>query len=309
MFERPIKWRKCGRILTPRPDLFWNQTHVSLPTVEWRRDSLVRVYFGGRDHLNRSRIGYADFDLDNLTDGGRVSKRPALELGELGTFDDNGVMPCSLVEDGNEKLLYYVGWNPRATTRFSFYSGLAISQDGGNYFVRYSRAPILERTDREPFVNASPMVIRDGLLWRMYYVSGEGWINPDLPRYNIKYAESDDGRSWRRDGHACIDFCAPGENALARPCVIKDGNFYRMWFSYKGGNYDLQHNYRIGYAESEDGKNFMRRDDLANIDVSSSGWDSEMVTYAFVFRCQGRFWMAYNGNSYGRNGFGLAVQE
>ena len=142
-----------------------------------------------------------------------------------------------------------LGWNPRATTRFSFYSGLAISRDGGNLFTRYSRAPILERTDREPFVNASPMVIRDGKLWRMYYVSGEGWIHPDLPRYNIKYAESDDGRRWRRDGHACVDFASPGEHALARPCVVKDGRVYRMWFAFKGANYDLQHNYRIGYAE------------------------------------------------------------
>jgi hypothetical protein len=143
----------------------------------------------------------------------------------------------------------------------------------------------------------------------MYYVSGEGWIHPDLPRYNIKYAESDDGRVWRRDGQVCVDFGPPGEHALARPCVVKDGTRYRMWFSYKGANYDLQHNYRIGYAESEDGKNFVRRDELANIDVSASGWDSEMVTYAFVFRLQDRLWMAYNGNNYGRNGFGLAVQE
>ena len=34
-----------------------------------------------------------------------------------------------------------------------------------------------------------------------------------------------------------------------------------------------------------------------------------MVTYGFVFRCRDRFWMAYNGNNYGRDGLGLAVQE
>jgi hypothetical protein len=306
MFDHPLKWRKLGRVLVPRVDLSWNQTHMSLPTVECRKGNLVRIYFGGRDYLNRSRVGYADLDLNN-PHAATISAQPALDLGELGTFDDNGVMPCSVVDDDKNKLLYYVGWNPRATTRFSFYSGLAISQDDGNHFERYSRAPILDRTDREPFVNASPMVIRDGDLWRMYYVSGEGWIHPDLPRYNIKYAESDNGRVWRREGHACIDFGAPGEHALARPCVVKDAQLYRMWFAYKGSNYDVQ--YRIGYAESEDGKNFIRRDDLANIEVSPSGWDSEMVTYAFVFRYQDRFWMAYNGNNYGRDGFGLAVQE
>jgi hypothetical protein len=308
MEMKPLKWRKLGRVLTPRIDLYWNQTHMSLPTVECRGGAIVRIYFGGRDHLNRSRVGYAEIDLDDIERGGAFGERPVLDLGELGTFDDNGVMPCSIVDDGDNKLLYYVGWNPRATTRFSFFSGLARSRDAGESFTRYSRAPILERTDREPFVNASPMVIRDGKLWRMYYVSGEGWIHPDLPRYNIKYAESDDGLAWRRDGHVCIGFARPGEHALARPCVVKDGAIYRMWFAYKGANFDLQHNYRIGYAESEDGKTFHRRDEFGNIDVSSDGWDSEMVTYAFVFRCRDRFWLAYNGNNYGRNGVGLAVQ-
>jgi hypothetical protein len=309
MFNQPIKWRKLGRILTPRIDLFWNQAYLSLPTVEPRGGSMARIYFGGRDHLNRSRIGFADVDLDQLDKGGRFSEKPALDLGELGTFDDNGVMPASIVDDNGRKLLYYVGWNPRATTRFSFYCGLAISQDDGQTFTRHSRAPILERTDREPFVNASPMVIHDGKIWRMYYVSGEGWIHPDLPKYNIKYAESDDGRVWRRAGHACIDFGMAGEHALARPCVVKDGNLYRMWFACKGTQYDLQNNYRMGYAESEDGRNFVRRDDLANLDVSASGWDSEMVCYGFVFKHNDRFWMAYNGNNYGRNGLGLAVQS
>ena len=108
MFEHPLKWHKLGRILTPRVDLFWNQTHLSLPTVECRGGNLVRIYFGGRDHLNRSRVGCAELDLNDL---GRSTFRaePVLDLGELGTFDDNGVMPCSIVDDGNEKLLYYVG--------------------------------------------------------------------------------------------------------------------------------------------------------------------------------------------------------
>ena len=82
-----------------------------------------------------------------------------------------------------------------------------------------------------------------------------------------------------------------------------------MWFSYKGADFDLGDNYRIGYAESDDGVNFERRDDLAGIDVSKSGWDSEMVAYGFVFVCQGRKWIAYNGNNYGYAGVGLAVER
>ncbi|MBU3635537.1 hypothetical protein ICN35_08700 [Polynucleobacter sp. es-GGE-1] len=309
MFTKPIKWKKIGRILTPQLDLFWNQTHMSLPTVEVLDDKNINIYFGGRDHLNRSRVGVATIDLSNPINSGKIISKPVLGLGDLGTFDDNGVMPCSFIQDGSERLLYYVGWNPRATTRYSFYSGLAIGNLEELEFQRYSRAPILERTNVEPFVNASPMVIRDGDLWRMYYVSGEGWINPDRPKYNIKYAHSRNGKDWVREGHVCIDFGSPGEHALARPSVIRDGNIYRMWFGYKGADYDLQHNYRIGYAESADGINFIRNDKLANIDVSLDGWDDEMITYPHVFCANSRYWMLYNGNNYGLSGIGLAVGE
>lgn len=308
MFKNPIKWKKLGRIVTPRIDLWWNQTHMALPTVEIVSESIAKIYFAGRDIKNRAHIGYVLVDMDNLDAEPKFKEDPVLGLGELGTFDDNGVMPCSIIDEGDKKLLYYVGWNPKSTTRFSFFSNLAISNDGGESFERYSRAPIIDRTDKEPFVNASPYVIKDGDVWRMYYVSGEGWVHEDLPKYNIKYAESRDGRNWERDAHVCVDFSYPGEHALARPCVLKDGDIYRMWFSYKGSNFDLGHNYRVGYAESEDGKNFVRRDDLGGIDVSEEGWDSEMVTYSFVFEYKGKKYMAYNGNTYGYSGIGLAVE-
>lgn len=313
LFDRPLRWRKLGRLLTPRVDLAWNQTHMMLPSPLPLGGSRVRVYYGGRDHLNRSRIGFAEIDLANPGAPARTHPDPVLDLGELGTFDDNGVVPSCLLRDGDRLLLFYVGWNPRGTVRFALFPGLAESEDGGLTFRRLSRAPLFERTDREPFLNTAPMVVDDGGTWRTYYVSGEGWITPDRPRYNIKYAEArrgEDGRRmWRREARTCIDFGYPGEHSLARPCVVRDGDRWRMWFSYKGADYDLKHNYRIGYAESEDGLAWVRRDDLAGIDVSPSGWDSEMVAYAYVIMLGGLHWMFYNGNGYGEAGIGLAVAE
>jgi hypothetical protein len=73
-----------------------------------------------------------------------------------------------------------------------------------------------------------------------------------------------------------------------------------MWFSKRGTSY------RIGYAESTDGLDWRRMDSEVGIDVSPSGWDSEMVEYPCVFDAAGRRWMLYNGNGYGRTGIGLA---
>jgi hypothetical protein len=117
----------------------------------------------------------------------------------------------------------------------------------------------------------------------------------------IKYAESMDGMIWQRTGTIAIDFKSAEEYAISKPCVLKENGRYKMWYSYRGTAY------RIGYAESEDGIHWTRMDDQVGIDVSESGWDSDMIEYPHVFDHQGRRYMLYNGNEYGRTGFGLAI--
>ena len=76
-----------------------------------------------------------------------------------------------------------------------------------------------------------------------------------------------------------------------------------MWYCSRGESY------RIGYAESDDGIHWIRKDQDVGIDVSDSGWDSEMIEYPFVFDHEGDRYMLYNGNGYGKTGIGLAVLE
>lgn len=276
------------------------RTHAMVPTPDQIDGALVRVYFSGRDEANRSHVGYAVIDLERPTEILEMSAGPVLGPGALGCFDDNGVTPSCVVRDHDRLLLYYIGWNPGSTVRVHLFGGLAQSTDGGATFERVSRAPIIERTAVDPYLNTAPFVVKDPA-WRMYYVSGVGWVHPDLPRYNIKLGRSADGVVWEREGHVCIDFEGPQENALARPFVVRDGDRYRMWFSHKGDSYS------IGYAESADGVRWERDDDRAGLRPSPEGWDSEMVEYAAVVRYGGAWFMFYNGNTYGREGIGLAI--
>jgi len=297
-----MRWIKKGLIIKPRPDLGWMVTHAMVPFAEKVTGDLFRVYFSGRDALNRSLIGYAQINIQRPKEVLYITKKPILGLGELGCFDDNGVTPSWIVTHGGKKYLYYIGWNKCLTVRMGLVTGLAVSTDKGKTFKRFSRAPLLERTDKEPFsILTGPCVLKEGGLWRMWYVSAVGWVHRDLPRYNIKYAESKEGLVWKRKGIVCIDFASKDEAALARPCVLKEDEIYKMWYSYKGERY------RIGYAESKDGIAWKRKDDLAGLDVSKDGWDSEMVEYAFVFNHKKDTYMLYNGNDYGKGGIGLAV--
>lgn len=298
------KWKKIGKIISPDRKQSWSKNYMSLPTAVSYKN-FVRIYFGSRDKQNRSRIGFVDYDLLKKKEI-RRSKKYILGLGDLGTFDDNGVMPCSVIKIKGKTYLYYVGWNPRSTVRFSFYSGLAIGNTNGSKFRRYSKAPILERTNNEPYVNASPMVIKIKDKYVMYYVSGEGWINPDLPKYNIKIAISSDGKTWKRTGITAVDFDKKGEHALARPCVIKYKDKYLMWFSKKGENFNYKKNYRFGFAYSNDGFKWKRNDKLVDFKIGKEKFDNKMICYQFVFKFKNRYYSLYNGNEYGKHGVGLA---
>ena len=201
--------------------------------------------------------------------------------------------------------MYTIGWNPGVRSPL-FYStiGLAVSNDGGESFRRYSQAPIMARSDYDPCLVTAPFVLLEGGRWRMWYVSGYKWeeIAGELcSYYHIKYAESKDGINWDRQGIVAIDN-RPGERNIARPSVLKDGDVYRMWYSYS-----TCAGYRIGYAISSDGIVWNRLDSQAGLDLSSEGWDSQSAAYPHVFKHNDQLYMAYNGNNFGKDGFGLAI--
>ncbi|MDE0779544.1 MAG: hypothetical protein OSB67_02215 [Alphaproteobacteria bacterium] len=280
------------------------RTHAMVPTPYLRANGTHRLFFSGRNDDNQSHIGWADIALDSGSASVlRISENPILTPGKLGTFDDNGVTPSCAIRVGNEVLLFYIGWNPGSTTRMNIYGGLAVSEDDGDSFTRWSEAPILERSITDPYINTAPFVVTDGDGFRMYYVSGTGWNDPDNPRYLIKTATSADGKFWQRDGRVAIDFANPRENALARPFVIVEGGRWHMWFSHKGDTY------RFGYAESDDGVKWRRDDSRSGLSVAPEGWDSEMIEYGAIVNAEGYRYLFYNGNNYGFDGLGYAVSR
>lgn len=298
------RWQQRGLLLSAPLALPWATSHAALPHALPLGAGDVRVYFSSRDERGRSHIGRADVDLASAEAVVRVFDEAVLRAGPLGAFDDSGVTTSCLVDDGSRQLLYYTGWSRGVTVPFYLFAGCAVSEDGET-FDRVSPAPILERNEIDPYVTASPWVLVEDGRWRMWYVSGTGWELVDgkpRHRYHIKYAESRDGLTWDRNGIVCVDFADASEHAFSRPCVVKDADLYRMWFSARGDAY------RIGYAESNDGVRWERKDEEAGI-ASSGEWDSEMQAYPSVFNDGGKRYMLYNGNDYGKTGVGLAVLD
>ena len=309
-----MKWTKQGLIFAPDKNFEWMQTHASVPIADERGDDALRIYFSTRDGRGRSHVAYVEVDADEPRRVVKVSERPVLPLGRPGTFDDSGVMPSWIVDHDGRKFLYYIGWSPQVIVSYHLSIGLAVSDDGGATFVKYSEGPVCDRSVEEPFFNTAPCVLVEGGVWRMWYVSCTGWEEVGgrtEPRYQVRYAESRDGVGWRKSDRVCVGY-DEATGAIGRPCVYKDGALYKMFYSYratKDYRTDPDRSYRLGYAESSDGLAWTRKDAEVGIHRSEGGWDSEMLEYAFVYERGGRKHLLYNGNGFGATGFGYAVSD
>lgn len=297
-----MKWEKLGRILDPAGQADWMKTHAALPVAQHTQGDRFRIYVSGRDDEGRAQEGYFEVDLREPRRILAVAPKPVIAVGSLGTFDDRGSLSSWIVTHGERQYHYFTGVMLGQTVPFYYGIGLAVSEDGGSSARKMSEGPLFDRNAVDPYLTASPCVLVENGVWRMWYMSGTGWkIEDGKPKhyYLLKYAESSDGISWRRDGRIVIDY-EPGEYAISRPSVIKDGNVYKMWFASRG------HKYRIAYAESPDGLSWTRKDAESGITVSHEGWDSDMLCYPYVFDHAGERYMLYNGNDYGKTGVGLA---
>jgi hypothetical protein len=304
-----MKWRKLGHIFVADRHSEWMHSHAMIPIAEKIGGDLYRIYFSPRDTRNRGHGAFLELDLRRPLKIERLHRDPVLEPGDLGCFDDSGALPNALVSAGDRKLLYYTGINLGVTVPIRNSIGLAQWDEPSQRFVRLFSGPIIDRTRELPHFVATPDVIHDSG-FKAWFATCRRWEQAsDGPRhfYNIEYAESDDGIVWRRNGKVAIDFADEHEYALATPRVIKDADCYRMWFCSRAT--EDASSYRLRYAESEDGVVWHRRDGEAGIDVSDTGWDSEMICYPFVFDHAGERYMLYNGNGYGRTGFGLAILD
>ena len=298
-------WKKLGLVFCPSGEQDWLQNYAAVPIAENIGDDYFKIYFSARDSFNRSFTGYVIININSPAKIIELSAEPVLIPGNLGEFDDSGAMATWLSCYQGKKYLYYIGWNLGVTVPFRNSIGLAIALDECKY-IRHSQGPILDRSLREPHFCASCCVIPGEDKWRMWYLSCTDWrMRNGKPehRYHIKYAESKDGIIWNREGIVAIGYIDDSEYAISRPSVIRDQDCWRMWYSFRGNNY------RIGYAESQDGQKWTRLDHLAGISVSKTGWDSEMIEYPFVFDHKRERYMLYNGNGYGKTGFGLAILE
>ncbi len=313
-----FKWNKLGRVFNPQDvkGKSWLKKFAQAPCA-LVFDNFVRVYFSCRPEPDAngmyiSYTAYVDLDRKNLFKIINISKEPILQLGELGTFDEFGIYPTSVIRNENKIYAYYTGHTRCESVPFNTAIGIAISHDNGETFNRIGKGPVLSYTPDEPFVLSGPKIRKYNNKWYLWYIAGKKWIEsggrPEVI-YRIRMAHSNDGLNWTKLNRDIIANRLGEEETQASPDVFFHNGKYHMFFCFKQAT-DFRNNkersYRIGYAFSEDMENWVRDDSKAGIDVSVNGWDSEMVAYPHLLQLDDNIYMFYIGNQVGKYGFGIA---
>lgn len=275
--------------LKPRPVLLGN---------------VLRVYVTFRTKEGMGRPGYVDLDPKNPSKVLKVSECPLLELGEVGCFDDNGIVLCTVFEDGGKYYMFYTGYSLGVKVRMTFFGGLATSDDG-LHFKKYSTVPVMERTELGALFRTVQCVLKeDDGTYKVYYVAGNKFLQgktKTLPHYEMYCLETKDLTKLDFDGRRVVS-CEGDEYRIGAPQIVKEDGIYKMY--YCTGSEAVT--YELKYAESTDGYNWVRMDDKFNFRRTPDGWDSDMAVYPGMITCDGKTYMFYNGNRFGYEGFGFA---
>lgn len=317
-----MKWKKLGKIFDPLEHQ-WNDNFIGFAQSPQAIvfDDFVRIYFSIRkqDASGKfiSHIQYADFDKD-LQKVRNVSNHEVFGPGKPGCFDEHGVFPMNVLRHGNKILGYTNGWTRRVSVSVETGIGFAISHDDGETFQRIGDGPVLSATLKEPVLVGDPFVQVINGIFHMWYIFGAGWKKyddntPPDRIYKIAHATSPDGIEWKKEeGIRIISDKLNEDECQALPTVTYFDNRYHMFFCYRN-SFDFRKNrnnaYRIGYAYSDDLITWTRDDSKAGIDVSENDWDSDMLCYPHIFQMNNKVYLLYNGNEFGRHGFGVAVLE
>jgi predicted GH43/DUF377 family glycosyl hydrolase len=304
-----FKWKKMGLIYRPEFDGGWRDNSALTPTPIELNHGIIRIYLSFRDKDGVGRIGYVDVDANDPGKIVGISDRPVLDIGELGMFDDNGMILGDVIKVKNKIYMYYVGFQLVKKAKFLAYTGLAIGDESGQNFARVSSTPVLDRSDEGRYIRAIHSVIYEDNKFKTWYAVGNGWEKIDgvnYPQYDINYTESIDGKNFGLGTKVVTNDEENKEYRIGRPRVYKLDDSYIMNFTY--GTTDGK--YLAGQATSRDGFNWDRDDNAIGISPSTGSWDSLHLSYPSVLRVStGKTYMFYNGNEMGKHGFGYATLE
>jgi predicted GH43/DUF377 family glycosyl hydrolase len=297
-----LSWTRegSGPVLFPGSPGEWDESHVSAPSVLLNQTSgTYWMWYGGADStpdpmvriglaFSQDGISWTKYDDPSTTTAPYSESDPVLNLGTGGNWDDYRVTDPHVLYDSDDGLfkMWFSGVTPWVSRL-----GYAFSADGISWTKSPSN-PIMSPAGGWESLNlGSPSVLKDGSLFRMWYMGTTG-VSPE-----IGLAESNDGVSWiRYGGNPVISGSTSfwDKEGIIGVFVMEDVGRLRMWYG-GGGEGDPV---KIGHATSQDGIDWTKRGANPALEGGPSGsWDENRAWDPFVLENLGEYMMWYSSET------------
>lgn len=297
-----MAWTPLGRIMQATGGAL-GRSHAMLPTPLLMDDRL-RVFFAMCDADLRGRTFFADLSLEFPHPVMSVEERPVFDLGPAGAFDCDGVNPLQVLRRGDRLLMLYVGWRRDVDgAPYTLFTGLAESRDEGLSFERL-RAPLLPPSPAERWFRTAAFAWPEGEEWRLLYIAGGRFIpgpGKALPIYSLKAARSPALEAWPAEGEELLaPDAGAGELGYGRPAVWRDGAEETLLISRRTmDGYELLQTPLAGALKGQ-------ADFRPVLTHPREDWERQMTCFGMPVRMGDRELLFYNGDGFGRSGFGAA---
>jgi pimeloyl-ACP methyl ester carboxylesterase len=202
--------------------------------------------------------------------------------------------PSVLYKDGMYKMWYVVNYGQGWRINYAY------SQDGiNNWIVPQQTVIPIGSPDGFEMDNANPNVIfnRDLNIYQMWYTSiGYNWSGgPD--RFRLRYATSQDGTNWTKYNGYVLEGTTSawdtGGPARGVSVLYANGS-YKMWYAAADVGFG---NWKIGYAASNDGVNWVKGNNGQPIIYPTTSWELNSTEYPNVIINNGTYEMFYGSSS------------
>jgi hypothetical protein len=271
---------------------------MPIPTFE---NGKFFIYFTSRNSSNQSKPMVAEVNLAELCVAKEASPVP-LDLGSPGNFDDDGIMPSSIIDTKMGKMMYYIGWNRAVSVPYRLSIGLALKTKDSHNFAKFSQGPIIDRSPSNPYFVTTPHVSFENEKFEMLMSVGTNWISHEGRTesiYSTMRAVSGDGIHWDQFEDINLGIT---ENPI---CIARPfGSDSHIYFSQRRIRNFREKNagYRIRATRISD-----------NLDKENCTFEWNSINddrdraYASLMKFNGKRYLFYNGEEFGR--FGIHIAE
>jgi hypothetical protein len=234
----------------------WYQKNAMVPLPYLLNPEIIRLFTTFCDDENIGRIGYVDVLAKNPKEIVNFSASPIIDIGEPGTFSDNGVVTSSIFCEDDKLFLFYSGYQLGRKVPYTVFPGVAFSCDSGLSFQNLTkRTPLLDRVPTEVFTRSSPQVLKINDGYEIWYQGDvdDGWVNNSgkpTHSYELKRIRSNNLTVWPNvAGQTAMPLSCEGEFGITRGSIWQSNAIYKMLYSSR----KLGKAYSIAYAESQNG--------------------------------------------------------